>query len=403
MDAILGIVVVIVGFIILQAVIQGVFAALGAMWRAMFGSQDDEERADFPGPSKEAFALKVSLEEYKGMNCLAPKVRGVLSFPTANAPHRIDLRMRDRTGDGPGTVLCEIPVFQQGGSPVFGFRTNALKSPPPNHFAHIPDWKAVCPPIPVASLDFPRSGKRSLAFRAEVLYDSEEFGSIAKAEALLSLSVSHPGYIERHEMRQQWEEASVALAVSVGMADGTLHPRERDIIRSWIRNRAEIYDDDCEEERERLLGQYRQSLDSPDDAEDIAMEFRNAPDSVKIMALELCFKVAGADEKTDASEQSVLNTIIEAMEMEDIKRINSLRDRHLPPPEEHGDMEEFLGIREDMPADEKQKILRREFAKWNGLTASADPKKREKAEFMLRLIAEARNKIKAESGGRRRH
>ena len=57
-------------------------------------------------------------------------------------------------------------------------------------------------------------------------------------------------------------------------------------------------------------------------------------------------------------------------------------------------MEEFLGIRGDMPPEEKQKILRREFAKWNGLTASPDAKKREKAAFMLKLIAKARDKIK---------
>ena len=397
MEAILAFVGIIVAMAVFQLIIQGIFVALGGLWRAILPGNNTAPResgsgcAEYSGAAREPFSIRVGREEYEDLDCLVPEIRGVLSFSTALAPHYVKLQIRDLTGDGPSSVLCEISSLQHDDSREFLFRTNSRESPPPNHFAHISGWK-LCR-IPIAALDFPRSGKRSIAFRAEVLYESDKLGSIAEAEASMYLPVRQPGYMEKIEMQQRGEEISVALAVAVGIADGVLHVRERDIIRGWIRKRVAIYDGD-NEERDRLLGQYHQSLEHPDDAEDIARELCNAPDSIKIMALELCFKVAGADERTDAAEQEILNIIIEAMEMEDIKRINSLRDRHLPPPEEHGDMAEFLGIRADMPDEEKQKILRHEFAKWNGITASVDPEKRKKAEFMLRLIAETRNKIK---------
>lgn len=377
--------------VIFIIVIVGIIA-----WSVMQSDDDSQDCESGAGASDmpaEPFALRIRRAEYQSWDCLVPEVRGVLSFPAASASYHIKLRMRDSTGDGPGFVVCEIPDLQHDDSTIFLYRGKSRKAPPPNHLAHISDWMTLSP-IPIDALDFPRSGERSLVFRADVLYDSKKLGSIAKAETQVRLTVRRPGYVERLEMHQRWEDMSVALAVAVGIADGVLHARERNIIRDWINKRAAVHDDNEEEIRKRLIGRYNQSLSDPDDAEDIARELRDAPDSVKIMALELCFTVAGADDKTDAAEQEILNDIIETMEMEDIKRINSLRDRYLPPPEEHGDMEEFLGIRDDMTSEEKQKILRREFAKWNGLTASPDVKKREKAAFMLKLIAEVRDRIK---------
>lgn len=381
-------------------IIQGIFAALASLWRGIFQQTDDAPqergggRAIPPDSPEDSFSIRVRRAKYKSLDVLVPEIRGILSFPIASVSYHWKLQMRDCTNDGPGFIFCEIPNLQHDNSPVFLYRGDGMKAPPPNHFAHISDWKAFCPPIPIDALKFPHRGKRSLLFRVDVLYDSKELGNIAKAEARMHLTVHRPGYVEQWEMDRQWEEASAALAVAVSIADGKLHTRERSIIGSWINKRAAVHDDNEEEIRKRLIRRCNQSLSDPDDAADIARELRGAPDSVKIMALELCFVVAGADDKTDAAEQEILNTIIEAMEMEDIKRINSLRDRHLPPPEEYGDTEEYLGIREDMPDEEKQKILRREFAKWNGLTASPDAKKRDKAVFMLKLIAEVRDKIK---------
>ena len=52
--------------------------------------------------------------------------------------------------------------------------------------------------------------------------------------------------------------------------------------------------------------------------------------------------------------------------------------------------EETFGITDDMDNDEKLKILRKQYTKWNGQTNNRDIKKKKRAKEMVKIIANLR-------------
>ena len=55
--------------------------------------------------------------------------------------------------------------------------------------------------------------------------------------------------------------------------------------------------------------------------------------------------------------------------------------------------EDIFGLKETMTKDQKIKILRNEYSRWNALTNHADKTKRDKAKIMRDLAAKLRSKI----------
>jgi tellurite resistance protein len=354
------------------------------------------------------FTLRMRRETIKGIDCFVAEIGGTLLFPVPDAPHKIALHILDVTDDEDGDpVICEIPDLQEADTPVFSFQTKTRKTPPVGYSISVRG--ALCA-IPILALALPRSGMRTLHFRADVIYAAAGptyiMGRIAAGEERIIVSAAcetelqniQPGYKEYRERRERFEDATVHLAIAVGFADGKFEERERWLVGRWIQKTAAAYGEgERKEASERLsetyFGAKKRVLSEPlRAARNAAHALRDAPEALKIAALELCVQVAGADNEAAASENRMLNFAAKEMES-DMARFRALCDRHLPAPaEEDADIESLLGIRAEMDRLEINKLLLREFNKWNRRTANPDAKIRAKSELMLKLIAEARKK-----------
>ncbi len=341
-------------------------------------------------PGVKPFSLSVSREVFKEFDCFVPRIAGSLFFPHDHCAHRIHLRLSDITDDADGEpVLCEIAQLQAEDSPIFSFTTSPQIS---LHRAVSFREDARLPPIPIRALRFPRTGRRTLEFRA-IVTTGEMIITSAKCKSFLVES-KEPGYLGEH---QEFGRLKVQLAVAIAGADGEVHPNERGLIRTWIRKfSATSNEDERDDAYERLWQIFMDAAISPPDDSQAAALARRAREVLSESAcfgiLELCVKVAGIDDEAHKSEMRILKIIASELGI-DIDRFRSLTDRHLPPPsEDEINLEDEIGITPGMSPEKIKKHLLREYGKWNSRVTHHDSKVRERAKLMCNLIAEARKK-----------
>ena len=109
--------------------------------------------------------------------------------------------------------------------------------------------------------------------------------------------------------------------------------------------------------------------------------------------LELCMHIASADGKAEGVELEIIKDISRKLKL-DPNRFREMHDKILPISvhvEEQG-REALLGITSEMSTEEIRKHLNSEYRKWNSRVTHSDPKIREQADEMLKVISECRTK-----------
>lgn len=216
------------------------------------------------------------------------------------------------------------------------------------------------------------------------------------------LDFDQPGYLDEIEGKRSVATATVKLAVVISMADGELHDREGEVIRSWIQKKLSNID-------EAMISSWKHDLNTA--FKDAFLQSKSGSLSYselvnilnsdgstanKIECVDLLFSIVAADGSASASEVSLAKKIAAALDI-DTEEIQRIADRSLvgirAEVSSQSDLEELLGIDSTWSTEVTKKHLRDEFQRWNNrLTALSDPSDRESAQRMLDLIAEARKK-----------
>ena len=276
-----------------------------------------------------------------------------------------------------------------------------------------PDWARVSALIP-ESLIGPHKGNRTLQLQCFLWYEhlKPEFergylpedttGGINVFTHEFNLNLTNPGYLEVDDERLEVQVASIKLAISIAMADGTLDKSEGTEIKNWVKG---IVDSAGESQRDEiketlnnaLEDAYNEVKSSPIDIEQVCADIKDIGSAAdKFDLIELCLDVMAADGEADKEELKQIEQISKLVGI-DYDEISKMKDQRLikldPTSSSNSGLEEKLDIDPEWDNEKINKHILSLYGKWNGrLNSLSEGIERENAQKMLDLIAEARKK-----------
>lgn len=280
---------------------------------------------------------------------------------------------------------------------------------------YFPKWARLSALIP-SSLVGPHKGTRQLELKCYIWYQSlkpsfvngwlpegSDFkGGINVINHEFSFLLSNPGYMEENEERLKIQVASIKLAISIALADGSLDKSEGNEIKSWIKK---IVDSSLEEEKQKIKLALNNSLEEgfneiqagSINIENICNEILDIGSKAdKYDLLELCLDVMAADGEADANELKQISEISSfiGIDYEEVTRLKDKRIIKLEPGSiSSSGLEELLGIDLNWSKEEINKHILKQYSKYNArLNTVSEGQERENTQNMLDKIAEARQK-----------
>jgi len=278
-----------------------------------------------------------------------------------------------------------------------------------------PDWARVSALIP-ESLIGPHKGTRTLELRCFLWYEhlKPEFeqgflpegasfkGAINVFKHEFNLKLDNAGYMELDDERLQVQIASIKLAISIAMADGSLDKSEGKEIKKWIKG---ILDSTIESQKNEiketlnaaLEDAYKSVKKQPINIQQTCNDIKGIGSSAdKFDLIELCLDVMAADGEADKEELKQIEMISGLIGI-DYDEISKMKDQRLikldPSASSNSGLEEMLDINPEWGNEQINKHILTQYGKWNGrLNSLSEGIERENAQKMLDLIAEARRK-----------
>ena len=278
-----------------------------------------------------------------------------------------------------------------------------------------PDWSRVGALIP-ESLIGPHRGKRILELQCFIwhqdLQPTFKNGYLPEGEVprgginIIShefhFDLDNPGYMEVDEERLQIQIASIKLAISMALADGSLDELEGNEIIKWIKG---TVDSSLESQKINIKNELNNALEegfkeiksNSININSICNEIINIGSKAdKFDLIELCLDVMAADGEADKEELRQIEMISNLIGI-DYQEITKMKDQRLikldPTSSSMAGMEEKLDINPEWDKETINKHILKLYGKWNGrLNSLPQGKERDNAQIMLGLIAEARKK-----------
>ena len=276
-----------------------------------------------------------------------------------------------------------------------------------------PDWARVSALIP-ESLIGPHKGNRTLQLQCFLWYEhlKPEFergflpedttGGINVFTHEFNFNLINPGYLEVDDERLEVQVASIKLAISIAMADGTLDKSEGTEIKNWVKG---IVDSAGESQRGKIKETLNNALEeaynevksSPINIEQVCADIKDIGSAAdKFDLIELCLDVMAADGEADKEELKQIEQISKLVGI-DYDEISKMKDQRLikldPTSSSNSGLEEKLDIDPEWDHEKINKHILSLYGKWNGrLNSLSEGIERENAQKMLDLIAEARKK-----------
>jgi len=396
----------------MEYVLFWIIAAI--IWAAVKGvfSSGDEDNSYDDSESENKFTIKVKKglppSEYGiKLECFNIEMSGLISHPTDNEVNII-LLIQDITDnedeDEPGAaVVSANQAYTETESRIFGFE-RIFKSGPTHYFS---DWTLFVP-VPVDFIIPPHKGNRKLKFLLCVC-DSDakaDGGGLSETSKIkhisrkvLNFNFKEPGYMDELANREKVEDLTIKLGMCMAAADGNLHQKELDIIKSWAKNLTNLLEDDEAKKRNKHFSNFLKNSAIAAKTNKVSLsnlvkEFNDvAGKSQKYTAMQLLLDIAGADGTLSKEEDVFINKIAKTtginlstfkeMKNKIIANVDNIDLSEKP-------SEESFGITESMDDPEKCKVLRKEYTKWNGQTNHKDTKKKKRAKEMVKIIANLR-------------
>ena len=403
MEGIIVWIIIIIGW----ALLRGAFSGSGGD-----GNVSDEQKRELY--DKLRLQLRVSEEippKDRGLpnvKCIAVKVKGLFGNPNENKT-KIFLTIHDNTGlsdDEFGLpVLSAHPSFSEPGSRVFSLSTTYETSSD----TYFPDWFNFIY-IPKELILPPKKGRRKLKFNFtacdtdttvthgghdnldKIHYNAFDFYNFTTKEI---------GYMEEIANKSKVEDLTIKLAMCMAATDSHLDQKELNVIKNWAKSLTLELEEDKAEEKKKHFSKfiketYKEAKSKKISISKLVSEFNDkASKGQKYLAIELMLNVASSDDKLAAEEEKFINKIAKTTGI-DLKTFKDMKNKIVAKVGKldlsEKPSEETFGITEDMNDNEKCKVLRKEYTKWNSQTTQRDLKRKKRAKEMVKIIADLRKR-----------
>lgn len=413
MEAIIAIVVGIVGIAIFRMILSAGARTVGAAAKAAVGrgSFSDNMELAFKGmePMQVRFADARFGENEDGPPFKAIEVKGLIPVDRTRNVGFVT-SVFDNTDDEVAPVLSTIEVFQEPESVVYRHFSEVGQISPDQGYINWVRVGAVVPDL----LQPPYSGRRKFMAVLRLVdlndmpaielgrHNSEDLGLLSTFTLEFEHTVTEQGYLEAAENRDQARALSIQIGMAVAMADGSLDNAEGTVLKEWIVRMISPFPEEKQVELKNLyneaMSRAYDSARSGDLSLSALTEELNgiAESSIRYETIELCFDVMAADGVADAEEMKIIRKVAEVLEL-DFDEIESMRDQKIvgldTSVSNQASIEELIGVDENWDVDQIKKHLLLEFQKWNNrLNTLEEGEERDNAQRMLDLIAEARKK-----------
>ena len=330
---------------------------------------------------------------------------------TISAPIVFIFKLYDKETSLP--VLSTFEETAEAGSRIFE-HTVRLGDMADKYY---PDWARLSALIPEALIG-PHKGTRHLELKCFIWYESHKpifknghldtsersasKGGINIINHEFSFRFSNSGYMEIDDERLKIQMASVKLAISIALADGSLDQKEGKEIKKWIKD---IVKSSLESQKDKIKEALNNSLEEGfKETKHGSLDIKAVCSNIKSIGskadkydlLELCLDVMAADGEADQEELKQIAEISDLIGI-DYEEVTKLKDQRLiklnPASASMSGLEEKLGIDPDWDKEKINKHIISLWGKWAGrITALPEGNKRDNAQKMLDLIAEARKK-----------
>ena len=279
--------------------------------------------------------------------------------------------------------------------------------------------------FPYSVMLLPKTGKRKLSFRTFVCTDkqlfdpsegrpvSELYGIIYRPEehyldggfgfdeyasypeiisydsVEIDAEYKQPGYLDAS--RKKYNELSIALGIMLDQL------KEKDIKKNIEKIKEEIIYGDSTHNIHKSLNlklNYERALKGEIDLDFVLKEIKkNARIDERYDLIDLLLNLAIKDETFSSKENEFIDKIANTLELnikkfQEIKKTKTASVKYVNFGEKAD--ESIFGITKDMKKEEKLKVLRKEYSRWNALTNNSDKVIRERAREMRDLAANIR-------------
>ena len=405
--------------VITQASFEGIIIVIiiyAAFWIFSKVNQNkrDEEIASIPPLTLEV-EKGVGFEKFKlgDVECFNLRIKGWINNPrTYQDKIKLIFHAYDNT-DLEKDVKVGLPlisnnnVFQDEKSRVFKIQTTWETTAD----TYLPNWYEFIS-IPCENLIPPLKGNREIMFRVIAgepsldtdrgFIDAEDTKKVIHwADSTIAHKFNDLGYTEYSKNREKLESLSVEIAVAFATVEGDLQKKTLDIIKKWIVDITSNLEENKIKVRKDALSDVLKSAYKNAKAKKISVSSilnemnNNLSKSQKYEIIELLLNIAGADDKLSEKENVLLDKIIKKLEIDEAVFSNMKNKTVINIGEietSRSTSESIFGIKEEMTNEEKCKLLRKNYSKWNAQTNSNNQKTKTRAKEMVKLIVQLREK-----------
>lgn len=402
MEAILGIIVVGVGYYIVISIIGAGARAVGRGVKKVVTGKDT-----YFGPPQ----LKFVDEKLEGTDIVFKKImfRGNISAPrTMNAASSISAFDATNGDDDLDFLISLVDQAQEPDTVCFGMMNNIGQVNEGDAFTDWVQLGAIAPDL----VQGPKSGNRTIKVVIRLFNANNPpsiragFSDGGETFLVKTLEFDHffkeKGYEEAAQDREEAQALSLKIGVAVAMADGSLDDAEGEILKNWIVREVSAYG---EEKQKRLKKMFNESLKegfAQGQSGNLALSplvdrlAEIGEKKTKYDAVELCFDVMAADGVADPEEMVVIRKVADALglDMDEIEKMRESVTLNLSTSltSEEG-LESLVGIEEGWSDDQKKKHIRTEFQKWsNRLNSLPEGDDRDAAQNMLDNLSALKKK-----------
>ena len=355
---------------------------------------NSSSRSNSRNSSPTVFEFRARKAKLDSLDVLHLEVKGPVNVAINNFPLPFIVEAYDISSGKEKPILCSYARYQCSDTHVLQIK-DTHRIPYKNSL--ISEWSPIAI-IPIDSLIFPYKGIREIQFTLNWFSKP-----IIKRQYNIKIRSLEVGYLEAEDNRRKYDKLAVQLAFAVSGSDGELHKDEASIIKSWIKKRIELTDDESfKNEMNKIIKDEVDTFESdpaaysPDVAEIAANLNEVSSTAEKYDLMELLMKIVSSDGIANASELKIINNLTGYLGLDESK-FRSMRDIHIPASKmnhlDEENIDEILGIKESMSESEIKKHLREEYANWNSLASHSDKEKRDQAKHMLKLIGKRRSQL----------
>ena len=282
--------------------------------------------------------------------------------------------------------------------------------------------------FPYSKLQLPKYGKRKLSFRTFICtedqkfdenngrfisYDSptfraeeyfldsysegfDEYGDytdiLSYSSSEIEVEYKQPGYLEIN--RRKYNDLKIALSLALNQDDKNNQKANLEKIKNSVR----YGDFTVEGNIHKILSlkkNYEKSLNKKLNLDNILKDLKkNSVIHERYEIIDFLLNLATKDETFNSKENKFIDKVSKELELnkdkyQEIKKQKTSSVKFVDFGEEVE--ESVFGINKDMTKDEKLKILRKEYSRWNALTNNTDKMIRERAKEMRDLAANLRS------------